>query len=93
MAEELYRKDRIMFVSGHYEGMDERVYSRADRCISLGDYVLTGGELAALTVTDAVVRLIPGVLGDDQGCVDESFGAGLLEYAQYTTLLRRMGWK
>ena len=84
MAEELSHKDRILFVCGHYEGMDERVYSRADRCISLGDYVLTGGELAALTVTDAVVRLIPGVLGDDQSCVDESFGAGLLEYAQYT---------
>ncbi len=84
MAEELSHKDRILFVCGHYEGMDERVYSRADLCISLGDYVLTGGELAALTVTDAVVRLIPGVLGDDQSCVDESFGSGLLEYSQYT---------
>ncbi len=84
MAEELSHKERILFVCGHYEGMDERVYTRADRCISLGDYVLTGGELAALTVTDAVVRLIPGVLGDDQSCVDESFGTGLLEYAQYT---------
>lgn len=84
MAQELSRQPRIMFVCGHYEGMDERVYSRADRCISLGDYVLTGGELAALVVTDAVVRLIPGVLGDDQSCVDESFGSGLLEYSQYT---------
>ena len=84
MAEELSHKPRVLFVCGHYEGMDERVYTRADRCISLGDYVLTGGELAALTVTDAVVRLIPGVLGDDQSCVDESFGAGLLEYAQFT---------
>ncbi len=84
MAEELSHKERILFVCGHYEGMDERVYTRADLCISLGDYVLTGGELAALTVTDAVVRLIPGVLGDDQSCVDESFGEGLLEYSQYT---------
>lgn len=84
MAEELSHKERILFVCGHYEGMDERVYSRADLCLSLGDYVLTGGELAALTVTDAVVRLIPGVLGDDQSCVDESFGGGLLEYSQYT---------
>lgn len=84
IAEELSQKERIVFVCGHYEGMDERVYTRADRCISLGDYVLTGGELAALVVTDAVVRLIPGVLGDELSCVDESFGSGLLEYAQYT---------
>jgi tRNA (guanine37-N1)-methyltransferase len=84
MAQELSQLDRILFVCGHYEGMDERVYSRADRCISLGDYVLTGGELAALTVTDAVVRLIPGVLGNDQSCIDESFGSGLLEYSQFT---------
>ena len=85
IAEELSRESRIVFVCGHYEGMDERVYSRATRCISLGDYVLTGGELAALVVTDAVVRLLPGVLGDELSACDESFSAaGLLEYAQYT---------
>ena len=81
---ELARERRIMFVCGHYEGMDERVYSRADRCVSLGDYVLTGGELAALVVADAVVRLLPGALGDEASAVDESFSDGLLEYAQYT---------
>lgn len=84
VARELARETRILFVCGHYEGMDERVYSRADRCLSLGDYVLTGGELPALVVTDAVVRLLPGTLGDDQSAVDESFSSGLLEYAQYT---------
>ena len=84
LAEELSREERIVFVCGHYEGMDERVYSRASRCVSLGDYVLTGGELAALVVTDAVVRLLPGALGDDQSARDESFSDGLLEYAQYT---------
>ena len=84
LAQELAQEERILFVCGHYEGMDERVYTRADRCISLGDYVLTGGELAALVVTDAVVRLLPGALGDEQSAVDESFSSGLLEYAQYT---------
>lgn len=84
LAQELAREERIVFVCGHYEGMDERVYTRATRCISLGDYVLTGGELAALVVTDAVVRLLPGALGDEMSAVDESFSSGLLEYAQYT---------
>lgn len=83
-AQRLAGMGRIMFVCGHYEGMDERVYSRADECISLGDYVLTGGELAALVVADAVVRLLPGALGDEASAVDESFSSGLLEYAQYT---------
>ncbi len=83
-AERLAHMDRIMFVCGRYEGMDERVYNLADEVISLGDYVLTGGELAALTVTDAVVRLLPGALGDSMSSVDESFSEGLLEYAQYT---------
>lgn len=84
LAQELAHEERIVFVCGHYEGMDERVYTRATRCISLGDYVLTGGELAALVVTDAVVRLLPGALGDEMSAVDESFSSGLLEYAQYT---------
>lgn len=71
-------------VCGRYEGMDDRVYELADECISLGDYVLTGGEVAAMAVTDAVVRLLPGALGDDASSVSESFSDGLLEYAQYT---------
>lgn len=83
-AELLAQKERILFVCGRYEGMDERVYSLADEVISLGDYVLTGGELAALVVVDSVTRLIPGVLGDDMSARDESFSEGLLEYAQYT---------
>ena len=84
IAHELAAQRRILFVCGHYEGLDERVYKLADRCVSLGDYVLTGGELAALVVCDAVVRLLPGALGDENSAVDESFSDGLLEYAQYT---------
>ena len=84
-AERLSAKERLLFVCGRYEGMDERVYALADEVISLGDYVLTGGELAALAVTDAVVRLLPGALGDAMSAADESFSTeGLLEYAQYT---------
>lgn len=84
VAQHLATKDRLLFVCGRYEGMDERCYKLADEVISLGDYVLTGGELAALAVTDAVVRLLPGALGDDMSAQDESFSDGLLEYAQYT---------
>ena len=84
IAERLARQERVMYVCGRYEGMDERVYELADEVISMGDFVLTGGELAALTVTDATVRLLPGALGDDMSARDESFSAGLLEYAQYT---------
>jgi tRNA (guanine37-N1)-methyltransferase len=83
-AERLAERDRVLFVCGRYEGMDERAYQLADEVLSLGDYVLTGGELAALVVIDAVVRLLPGALGDDMSAVDESFSSGLLEYAQYT---------
>ncbi|WP_085830356.1 tRNA (guanosine(37)-N1)-methyltransferase TrmD [Collinsella vaginalis] len=87
-AERLAACDRILFVCGRYEGIDERAYALADERISIGDFVLTGGELAALVVTDAVVRLIPGALGDEMSNRDESFsteeGGGLLEYAQYT---------
>lgn len=83
-AERLAQKERILFVCGRYEGMDERVYELADEIISLGDYVLTGGELAALAIIDAVARLLPGVLGAAESAHDESFSWGLLEYAQYT---------
>lgn len=88
VAEELVEKDRLLFVCGRYEGMDERAYSFADERLCIGDYILTGGELPAMVVADAVIRLIPGALGDEQSNKDESFatskGGGLLEYAQYT---------
>lgn len=83
-AIELSEHERLLMVCGRYEGFDERVYSLADRCYSLGDYVLTGGELPAMAVADAVVRLIPGVLGDEGSAVEESFAEGLLEFPQYT---------
>ena len=83
-AERMACRDRVLLVCGRYEGMDERCYTLADEVISLGDYVLTGGELAALTVIDSVVRLLPGALGDEMSAADESFSQGLLEYAQYT---------
>lgn len=85
VAERLSREEHLLFVCGRFEGIDERAYSLADECLSLGDYVLTGGELPAMVVADAVVRLLPGVLGNEQSAVDESFSVdGLLEYAQYT---------
>ena len=83
-AQRLAEKERVLYVCGRYEGMDERVYTLADEGISLGGSVLTGGELAALVVTDAVVRLLPGALGDEMSACDESFSDGLLEYEQYT---------
>ena len=83
-ALELSQKEHLIMVCGHYEGFDERVYTCADMTLSLGDFVITGGELAALVVTDAVVRLVNGVLGDEESPVDESFYEGLLEYPQYT---------
>jgi tRNA (guanine37-N1)-methyltransferase len=83
-AEELAEKDRLVMVCGRYEGFDERVMGRADLELSVGDYVLTGGELPAMIVIDAVTRLQPGVLGHEQSAVDESFAEALLEYPQYT---------
>ncbi len=81
---ELAESSRILFVCGHYEGMDERVYSLATDVVSLGDYVLTSGELASMVIIDAVARKLPGVLGAEGGADDESFAHGLLEYPQYT---------
>ncbi len=92
-AMELSTRSRLLFVCGHYEGMDERVYSLADACISLGDYVLTSGELASMVVIDAVVRRLPGVLGHDDGTIDESFHHHLLEYPQYTRPSEYRGMK
>lgn len=90
-ALELSRLNRIIFVCGHYEGIDERAYSIATHTISLGDYVLTSGELASMVVIDAVVRKIPGVLGAEEGAELESFADGLLEYPQYTRPSSLMG--
>jgi len=83
-AEALSRLERLIIVCGRYEGYDERIRSRADLELSIGDYVLTGGELPAMVITDAVTRLLPGVLGDDASAKDESFADGLLEYPHYT---------
>lgn len=84
-AVELSRLDRLVLLCGHYEGVDERVIEEiVDEEISLGDYVLTGGELPALTVADAVCRMLPGVLSDDLCFEEESHFAGFLEYPQYT---------
>lgn len=90
---ELARKHHLFFICGHYEGIDERVYSLADKVISIGDYVLTSGELASMVVIDAVVRRIDGVLGDEGSAVDESFYDGLLEYPQYTRPAEYRGMK
>lgn len=85
MARELSGMSGLVFVCGRYEGIDERVISGyVDEEISIGDYVLTGGELAALVVTDAVIRLIPGVLGGQESAQKDSFSGHLLEHAHYT---------
>jgi tRNA (guanine37-N1)-methyltransferase len=85
IARELAQETDLLLVTGHYEGFDERVRAElADDELSIGDYVLTNGALPAMIVIDAVTRLLPGVLGDDDSSRDESFSAGLLEYPQYT---------
>ncbi len=86
MAESLAgSKKRILLICGRYEGIDERVREfLADDEISVGDYVLTGGELAALVIIDSITRLIPGVLGDDESAKEESFTCGMLDYPHYT---------
>lgn len=85
MAEELARDGELLLLCGHYEGVDQRAIDLViDEEVSIGDYVLTGGELGALVIIDAVSRLIPGVLGSDESSQDESFSSGLLEYPQYT---------
>lgn len=85
VARDLAGKEHLIFICGHYEGVDERVRLHlADREISIGDYVLTGGELAAMVVVDAVVRLLPEVLGSPESLEEESHSRGLLEYPHYT---------
>lgn len=84
IARKLAKYDHLVFVSGRYEGFDERVRSFVDEEISIGDYVLMGGELPALVITEAVLRLIPGVLGKDDSADKESFTEAMLEFPQYT---------
>src|SRR4051812_881157 len=83
-AQRLSRVDHLVLLCGRYEGVDERVRARVTEEISIGDYVLSGGELAALVILDAVARLVPGVVGDEQSVVEESFSRGLLDFPQYT---------
>lgn len=85
LAKELAQEARLLILAGHYEGIDERVMSLMDDEISIGDYVLTGGELPSMVLIDCLSRFIPGVLGSSESAEDESFsGSGLLEYPQYT---------
>ncbi len=84
VVRDLAGRERLVLVCGHYEGFDERIRTLADLELSIGDYVLTGGELPALVVIDAVTRHVPGVLGADDALAEESFASGLLEYPQYT---------
>ena len=85
IAAEFAKLDHLVLVSGHYEGVDQRVIDLAiDREISLGDFVMSSGNIAAMAIADAVIRLMPGVLGDDESSVEESHSMGLLEYPQYT---------
>ena len=84
VAEELSQEKHLTFICGHYEGYDERIRERVTDEISLGDFVLTGGELGAMVVIDATVRLLPDVLGNRESALGDSFSMGLLEYPQYT---------
>ena len=84
MAEELAQEEHLIFICGHYEGYDERIKDLVTDEISLGDFVLTGGEVAATVIVDSVVRLLPGALGKEASHEDDSFSSGLLEYPQYT---------
>jgi tRNA (guanine37-N1)-methyltransferase len=95
MARRLSENAHLIFLSGHYEGIDHRIIEHwVDEEISLGDYVLTNGAIAAVVVMDAIVRLLPGVLGDEMSAVEESFGAsGLLEAPQYTKPAEYRGLK
>jgi tRNA (guanine37-N1)-methyltransferase len=94
IAAQLAEKKQIIIICGRYEGVDERIREHlVDREISIGDYILTGGELAALVLIDAVSRLIPDVLGNPESTLGESFSHNLLEYPQYTRPAEYKGWK
>jgi tRNA (guanine37-N1)-methyltransferase len=83
-AKELSGLENIIIICGRYEGVDERIRAFVDMEVSVGDYVLTGGEIPALVIIDSVSRFVPGVLGDEASCLSDSFSCGLLEYPQYT---------
>ena len=94
MAEELAACPQLVLVCGHYEGVDERVRAKlVNREISIGDYILTGGELSAMVLVDALSRLVPGVLGNSDSAGADSFSMGLLEYPHYTRPAEYRGWK
>lgn len=84
MAQKFSKEENLIFLCGHYEGIDERAYEYIDAEISLGDFILTGGEMAAVPIIDSILRLIPGVLGKEESFMEESYSDGLLEYPQYT---------
>lgn len=94
IAESLAEEDHLLFICGHYEGYDERIREHlvTDE-LSIGDYVLTGGELPAMVVIDSVVRLLPGVLGNETSAVTDSFSTGLLEYPHYTRPVKFRDWE
>lgn len=91
LCRELSARKKIVLLCGHYEGIDERIMRWVDQEVSIGDYVLTGGEIPALVVMDAVARLVPGVVGDPASLVDESFSNGSLDYPHYTRPQRWRG--
>ncbi len=94
MARELTKEERLILVAGHYEGFDERIREFVDEEISIGDYVLTGGEIPAMVIIDSVVRLIPGSLGDEESAKHESFEKdGLLDFPNYTRPVEYKGLK
>jgi tRNA (guanine37-N1)-methyltransferase len=94
MAAQFAHHPHLIILCGHYEGLDQRVLEHlVDEAISIGDYVLTNGAIAAVVVIDAIVRLIPGVLGDELSAVDESHSTGLLEFPHYTRPVEFRGWR
>ncbi len=93
VARDLSRASHLLMLCGSYEGFDERIRSLAQDQLSIGDYVLTNGALPAMVIIDAVTRLLPGVLGDDESSKEESFGSGLLEYPHYTRPAEYRGMK
>jgi tRNA (guanine37-N1)-methyltransferase len=93
MVKEFAKKDHLILICGHYEGFDERILQFVDMELSIGDYVLTGGEYGAMIIIDSVIRLLPNVLGAEEGYEKESFYEDSLEYPQYTRPQEFMGMK
>lgn len=93
MSEKFSKESHLIFICGHYEGFDERIRQLVNEEISIGDYVLTGGEIPAMVIIDSVVRLLPGVVGNKESIKDESFSQNLLEYPQYTRPSNYKGMK